>query len=177
MHPEQRSLAALNVVGGMLVLGSYLLAFGGSPALRSGLWGGVPDALRPLYTANMLLAAAGYFPFTFLLVFRTRPEGGLPFGIPYRALHLLYGLVLLPSALCLPLAARLLEGPTVLLWAAVRIDLALGGLGATGLLLIVWALARERGDALGWAAFAGVVPFWLQTTVLDAIVWPAFYPR
>lgn len=177
MHPQQRSLAVLNVVGGLLVLGSYLLAFGGSPALRSGLWGGVPESLRPLYTVNMFLAAAGYFPFTWLLVFRTRPESGLPGGLPYKALHLLYGLILLPSALWLPLTARLIEAPTALLWAAVRLDLFLVSLGATGLLLLLFMLARERRDALGWAALAGIVPFWFQTAVLDALVWPAYYPQ
>jgi hypothetical protein len=177
MHSEQRSLAALNVVGGLLVLGSYLLAFGGTPALRSGLWGGVPEAIRPLYTVNMLLAAAGYFPFTWLLVFRTRPEDGLPGGLPYRALHLLYALILLPSALWLPLTARLITAPTALLWAAVRLDLFLVSLGSTGLLLVLFMIARQRRDVLGCAAFAGIVPFWFQTAVLDALVWPAFYPH
>jgi len=177
MHPEQRSLAALNAVGGALVLASYWLAFGGTPELRAGLWGGVPEALRPLYTTNMLLAAAGYFPFTWLLVFRTRPEDGLPGGRPYRLLHLLYGLILLPSALWLPLTARMLAAPSAGLWAAIRIDLALVGLGATGLLVVLAALALRRRDALGWAALAGILPFWLQTAVLDAIVWPAYFPR
>ena len=176
MHPEQKRLAALHAAGGLLVLGSYFLAFSGSPELRAGLWGGVPESLRPVYTVNMLLAAAGYFPFTLLLVFATRPEDGLPGGRSYRLLHGLYALILLPSALWLPLTARMLAAPSAGLWAAIRIDLALVGLGATGLLFLLWAIARQRRDALGWAAFAGILPFWLQTAVLDAIVWPAFAP-
>ena len=32
-----------------------------SPAIRVGLWGGVPEALQPLYTITMLRAAAGHF--------------------------------------------------------------------------------------------------------------------
>jgi hypothetical protein len=177
MHSQQKSLALLNVVGGVLVLASYWLAFGGTPELRAGLWGGVPEGLRPLYTVNMLLAAAGYFPFTWLLVFRTRPEEGLPGGRPYRLLHGLYALVLLPSALWLPLTARMLTTPSGSLWAAIRVDLALVGIGASGLLVVLLALARRRRDALGWVAFAGSVPFWLQTAVLDALVWPAYFPR
>jgi hypothetical protein len=177
VHPEQKRLAALNVAGGLLVLGSYWLAFAGSPELRAGLWGGVPEPLRPLYTVNMLLAAAGYFPFTALLVFATRPETPLPGGPRYRLLYVLYGLVLLPSALWLPLTARMLTEPTARLWAAIRIDLALVGLGSTGLLVLLLAIARRRRDGFGWAAFAGIVPFWIQTAVLDAIVWPAYFPR
>jgi hypothetical protein len=92
-------------------------------------------------------------------------------------LYVLYGLVLLPSALWLPLTARMLTEPTALLWAAIRIDLALVGLGSTGLLVLLLAIARRRRDGFGWAAFAGIVPFWIQTAVLDAIVWPAYFPR
>lgn len=177
MHPAQRSLALLIVVGGCSVLASYGLALGGTPELRAGLWGGVPEALRPLYTVNMLLAAAGWFPFTWLLLFRTRPEHGLPWGLSHRALHVLYALILFPSALWLPLTARMLGAPDATTWAAIRIVLALVALGATGLLVLLWALAPRRADALGWAAFAGAVPFWLQTAVLDAVLWPAFFPR
>jgi hypothetical protein len=176
VHREQKRLAALNVVGGSLVLGSYWLAFAGSPELKTGLWGGVPEALRPLYTVNMLLAAGGYFPFTALLLFATSPAAALPGGHRYRLLHLLYGLVLFPSALWLPLTARMLAEPSALLWAAIRVDLALVGLGSTGLLVLLFGIARRRRDAFGWVAFAGVLPFWLQTAVLDALVWPAYFP-
>lgn len=176
MHAEQKRLAGLNVLGGSLVLGSYVFAFAGSPELRAGLWGGVPDALQPLYTVNMLLAAAGYFPFTALLVLAVRPAAGLPGGFSYRWLLLLYALILIPSALWLPLTAQMIASPSAALWAAIRIDLALVGLGATGLLVWLFAIARRRRDAFGWFAFAGILPFWLQTAVLDALVWPAFYP-
>ncbi len=178
MHPQQRSLALVNVLGGAAVLGSYLIAFGLSPELRSGLWGGVPEGLRPLYTVCMLLAAAGYFPFTGQLVFATSPTSPLPVAdLPYRTLHGLYALVLLPSALWLPLTARLLEAPSDALWLLVRWVLVLVGLGSTGLLVVLVAMARQRGGLLAWCSVLGVLPFWVQTALLDAVVWPAYFPR
>jgi hypothetical protein len=176
VHPQQRSLLRLNVVGGTAVLASYALAFALSPALRAGLWGGVPDALRPLYTACMLLAAVGYFPFTALLVFATPPDRPLVGGHPYRLLHLLYALILLPSAAWLPLTAAMLHAPDPLLWLAIRADLLGVALGSTGLLLVLGDQLRRRSDVLAWLALVGSVPFWVQTAILDALVWPAFFP-
>ncbi|MDJ0866062.1 MAG: hypothetical protein QNK03_08140 [Myxococcota bacterium] len=166
----------LNVAGGTAVLGSYLLVFSLEPQMRSGLWGGVPEAAVPLYTTNMLLAAAGYFPFSVLLILRTRPDAFEQLlGRPYRLLHLLYGLVLIPSALWLPLTAWMLQSPSPWLWGGIRAVLLLVGLGSTGLLAVAIAMARRAGGTLAWLAVGGAFFFWTQTAVLDALVWPAFW--
>ena len=57
--------------GGTAVLGSYVLALVGEPSLQSGLWGGLPESLKGMYTVNMFLAAAAFFPATLLLGFKT----------------------------------------------------------------------------------------------------------
>lgn len=162
----------LNAVGGIAVLGSYVWGLESRPEPGAALWGEVPESLRPLYSVNMLLAAAGYFAFTpwFLLRSdrRTRFLGGLGFG----AVNTLYALVLFPSALWLPLTFAWLDAPGAALWWAIRLDLLAVGAGALGLLAAVWT-AEPRGDAR-WraAAIAGLLPFCLQTAVLDALVWP-----
>jgi hypothetical protein len=176
MHPRRRSLLALNAVGGACVLASYAhgLAASGSPG--EALWGGVPAALRPLYTANMFLAATGYFLFTPYIAFRLSPESTRIAGVGGFALfHLFYALVLVPSALWLPLTAHLLAQPSAWAWWAVRVDLGLVALGSLGLLAAV--LALPRGAPAGRAlAVLGLIPFCFQTAVLDALVWPAFFP-
>lgn len=169
-------LAALNVVGGLAVLGSYAWGLA-QPEVAGGLWGGVPGSLRGLYTVNMLLAAAGYFPFTTLLLFGTSParfEEDTGFAYAPATLGA-YALVLVPSALWLPLTAAMLDAPSTLLWLAIRLDLALVGLGALTLLFFLVRIARQRGGAWSWAAVVGCLPFVLQTAVLDAVVWPVFW--
>lgn len=174
LAPNARSLAALNVVGGTLVLGSYV--WGLSAVSGDALWGGVPEALRPLYTLNMFLAAAGYFLFTPYILLRVVPAASREPGKRgpgfFRAC---YALVLIPSALWLPLTALHLEQVASWSWALVRLDLALVALGSLGLLMGLLGLGSEapRGRAL---AIAGLAPFLLQTVVLDAIVWPALHP-
>jgi hypothetical protein len=172
------ALALLNVVGGIAVLGSYAYAFTVSDAIRGGLWGGVPESLRPVYTANMLLAAAGYFPFTALFVLRTTPaEFRKITGFGYGALFALYALVLVPSAAWLPMTASMLASPDPQLWIGIRLVLAAVAVGATGLLAAAVQYARVRGCKTSWAAAIGAVPFFTQTAVLDAVVWPAYYPH
>jgi hypothetical protein len=171
-------LLLLNVLGGIAVLGSYGAAFTGSPDFKDGLWGGVPESLRSLYTVNMLLAAAGYFPFTWLFVRATTPaEFRATTGLPYALLFALYALVLIPSALWLPMTGRMIAAPDAGLWFAIRLVLAAVGIGATGLLLLAFGYALKRRDATSWAAAIGTLPFFLQTAILDALVWPAYYPH
>jgi hypothetical protein len=178
LRPQQKALAALNVVGGMAVLASYILAFAYRPEVRAGLWGGVPVTLQPLYTACMLLAAAGYFPFTYLLVLRLRPdEIHAAARVPFGAVIAAYALILFPSAAWLPLTAALLQAPSGALWWSTRAVLALVAVGSSTLLGTLAAIVLRRGGTLAWIAVAGCVPFWIQTAILDALVWPAYFPR
>jgi hypothetical protein len=175
-HPEVRRLVWLNALGGSAVLASYAWGFLGRPEQMGALWGGIPEAARSLYTANMLLAAAGYFLFTPFIAFRLPPEQTvLAAGFGYGAFHALYGLVLLPSALWLPLSFLALEHPGGWLFWLVRLVLAATAVGSLGLLAALSGLRSPR-PARGRAlALAGLVPFCLQTAVLDAVIWPAYF--
>lgn len=172
----RKPLILLNVVGGLAVLGSYALAFAYSPAVREGLWGGVPASLQPLYTTNMLLAAAGYFPFTWLFAFGAPAYPAAQEAGHDRTMLAVYALVLVPSALWLPLTAWLIEAPSAWLFVVVRLVLFAVGAGALAILVRTAQHGLGRGTAAGWLPFAGALPFFLQTGVLDALVWPAFYP-
>jgi hypothetical protein len=176
MHRQTLSLIALNVIGGIAVLVSYAMGLGSESSNGAALWGDVPESIRPLYTVNMFLAAAGYFLFTPYIVFRLQPGQTCIAGrFGYGLFHLLYALVLLPSAIWLQLTERMIAQPSAWMWAVVRLDLALIGLGSLGLLVSLLTLtsAAPRGRAL---AIVGLLPFFLQTALLDALVWPAFFP-
>jgi hypothetical protein len=176
MHRQVRSLIALNVVGGIAVLVSYAIGLGSASSAGDALWGEVPESLRSFYTNNMFAAAAGYFLFTPYILFRLRPEQTRIAGrFGYGLFFALYALVLFPSAIWLQLTERMIAQPSAWMWAVVRLDLACVGLGSVGLLLALSSLdsTAPRGRAL---AIVGLLPFVLQTAVLDALVWPAFFP-
>jgi hypothetical protein len=177
MKPSRRSLLWLNVLGGSAVLGSYVHGLASNPLTRGALWGDVPEALRPLYTLNMLLAAAGYFAFSFFVYSRLDPARTRVAGhFGYGAFHLLYALILIPSALWLPLTFEMLAAPSLGLWVAIRVVLGLVGIGSLGLLVAIASASPHAAPGARRAALVGAGFFALQTAVLDALVWPAYFP-
>jgi hypothetical protein len=174
MHPQRRRFALINVVGGLAVLGSYAWCLGAYPELRSDFWGGVPESLRSLYTVNMLLAATGYFLFTSFVFLRLDPREARvgPFG--FGLFTALYAVVLLGSAAWMPLTRVLLESPSPGLWWLVRLDLLAVGAASLGVLFaLLWVKPRRA----PWTALLGAFFFCLQTALLDALIWPAYFPH
>jgi hypothetical protein len=142
------------------VLGSYAFCFVRWPDAVAAMWGGVPEAVRPLYTAWMFVAAAGYLAFTARFWLREAPPPGV---------NALYAAVLAGSALWMPATKWHLDG--ALPFAFVWLDLLVVAFGSLGLLRAAAALPERR------LALAGAAAFCVQTVLLDAIVWPLLFPR
>ena len=68
MHPLRLLLLAIDIIGGAAVLGSYAVGIRSHDNPGAALWGGVPEAIRPVYTASMLSATVGYLVFTSYLL-------------------------------------------------------------------------------------------------------------
>lgn len=151
---------------------SYVHGLVTHPGAREGLWGGIPEALKPLYSVSMILAAAGFFLFTGFILFRVDPEER---NARFTVFPLLYALILIPSALWLPLTFAVMEHPSTLLWCAVRVDLLFVGLGSIGLFPALFAFRPRKRDLFFTLALLGLTFFCLQTLVLDALVWPYFF--
>jgi hypothetical protein len=169
-------MARINLFGGLAVLGSYAFCLIAYSAEAGDFWGGVPDGLRSLYTVNMGLAAAGYLAFTYFLMYRLDPAMGAGGRFGFGMFNALYALILLPSALWMPLTFAMLESPSDWLWWLIRLTLVAVGVGALGLLAGLVAV-RPRSPSLAHKlAVAGSLAFCLQTAILDALVWPAYFP-
>ena len=172
----RRWLIAVILIGGLAVLGSYLWGVLARPDAGQTLWGGVPRSIRPFYTVNMLLAAAGYFPFTFYILFRldpgtTRVAGRFGYGL----FSWLYAAILLPSALWLPLVYVAIEQSSqAWLW-VVRAALILVGAASLGILTALLKTRPQRAGIAYRLAVVGSVFFCIQTAVLDAAVWGVFF--
>jgi hypothetical protein len=177
MAPDKRGLVLVNVLGGAAVLGSYAYYLVANPTTRSKLWGNVPGELQPFYTASMLIATAGYFAFTYFVLFRVDSRAArIAQSYGYRFFLWIYAAILAPSALWMPLAFRMFADPGWELWIAIRV--VLGLVGASSLALI-WAIASVRPAGPGWAralALLGALAFAVQTALLDALVWPYYFP-
>jgi hypothetical protein len=176
MNRSQLILIAINVAGGIAVLGSYAHGFLTHPVTRGQLWGAVPAGLKPVYTLSMLLATAGYFLFTAYVLTRVPVSDVAIFGrFGYGAFYAIYLAILVPSALWMPLTFAMLETPTAGLWVAIRFVLFAVGLASVLLLLALLGSGMDRSGPLFWLAAAGALAFCFQTAFLDAIVWPHFF--
>jgi hypothetical protein len=177
VHPQKRTLAWIVLLGGAAVLASYAYVLGMDPVTQIGLWGGVPPALLPAYIASMILATAGYFAFTYFLLFRVAPDRARIAGrFGYRLFFGLYLLILGPSAVWLPLTSAMVQQPSSSLWLSIRLVLVVVGLGSVALLLALMYLRPRQPTGAYWLAVAGGVAFCIQTAVLDLFVWTALYP-
>lgn len=178
MDRRRRKLIVLQLVGGPAVLASYVLGALAWPEATAQMWGGVPEALRPLYTAWMFVAALGYLLVTGLFVFRVEPEDArLLGGRGYGLLLPIYALILLPSALWLPLTRWQLGDPSLLRFALVWLDLLAVALGALALIAAVFSLRPRPPARLRTPALLGAVGFAIQTVILDGLLWPLWFPH
>ena len=171
-------LIAVNVIGGVAVLGSYAHGLLTHPDTSGAVWGGVPANLKPWYIVSMLTAAAGYFLFTYYVGFALAPARvriGARFG--FGAFVSLYALMLAASTCWMPLTFAMIAAPSAALWVAIRTVLFLVAIGSLGILLAVASATPRAGDWSYGLAILGATAFCIQTVVLDAIVWPAFFPR
>ncbi len=177
MHRLKRTLAGIVLLGGAAVLVSYAYSLSLAPAAQASLWGGVRARLLPVYVPSMALAMAGYFAFTYFLLFPANPDRlrvANRFG--YGLFHGLYLMILLPSALWLPLTSAMVQQPSGTLWFLIRLVLALVGVASIGLLLALLGLQPRQPARVYWLAVAGSVAFSFQTAVLDLFVWTALFP-
>lgn len=176
MHAKKWMMLLINLLGGAAVLGSYVWGFRTYPGAGDALWGGVSENIRPYITANMLLAATGYFAFIYFTLFRLDATHGRVFGrFGFGLFNLLYVAILLPSALWMPVSILAIEqGSQLFAWLA-RLVLAVVGLASLGLL---FALLKVRPAQPRWAqrlAVIGSIPFCIQTVLFDAILWGALF--
>ena len=89
-------------------------------------------------------------------------------------MFLAYAALLMASALWLPLTALYGTSPAWPLWFLIRLVLLIVG-GAASLLAIMLARLARSGPATTWFSVAAFFFFWLQTMILDALVWPYYY--
>ena len=176
MASQQIILLVINIIGGIAVIGSYILGLSGQSGGANVLWGGVPASIRPVYGVSMIISALGYFAFIYFILFRLVPSdvsiaGSIGFGLFYA----IFLVILISSALWMPLTNAYVGNPSTGLWIGVRIVLALVGLGSIALVWALLSLQTKSPPVFYWLAVAGSAYFAFHTAILDAIVWAALF--
>jgi len=178
MASQHIILLVINVIGGAAVIGSYIYGIKAQPGGADALWGGVPINIRPVYGVSMILSALGYFAFMYYIFFRLTPsEVSIAGTFDFSLFYVIFLVILIPSALWMPLTNVYVGNPTTINWVTVRAVLAMVGLASIAL---VWALVSLEDKVPGvsyWLAVVGSGYFAFHTAVLDAIVWAALFKQ
>jgi hypothetical protein len=177
MHKQKLWLIIINVLGGVSVIGSYVLGILTHDDAGTVLWGNVPPSMQSLSTAWMPVAVLGFFAFTgYLLFVLAVDEARVGKRLDYRVFHWIYLGILAPSALWMPLTFAMIEQPSSGLWWAISLVLIFVGLASLALIAALLALKGPRKGWTYWLAVIGAIGFSVQTVVMDAILWVIYFP-
>ena len=176
MATQQIILLIINVIGGAAVIGSYVYGLNAQAGGANVLWGGVPASIRPVYTISMILSALGYLAFLYYIFFRLNPAQTSIAGVPgFTIFYVIFLLILIPSALWMPLTNVYVGNPSTGIWIWVRTVLALVGLASIALVLALITLQGKVPGASYWLAVIGSGYFAFHTAILDAVIWAALF--
>jgi len=124
----------------------------------------------------MILAALGYFAFSYFIFFRVLPgEVSIAGRFGFSLFYVIFLLILIASALWMPLTNLYVANPSTGMWIGVRTVLALVGLGSIALLWALLSLQTKLPSIPYWLAVAGSAYFAFHTAILDAIIWAALF--
>jgi len=176
MRIEHIILLIINVIGGAVVIGSYIFGLRGQSGGANVLWGGVPENIRPIYTVSMIISALSYFAFLYYIFFRLEPSQVSVAGVSgFTMLYIIFLGILIASAFWMPLTNMYVSNPGIGLWVWIRVVLVIVGLASIALLVALITMQGRVSGVSYWLAVIGSGYFAFHTMVLDAIVWAALF--
>jgi len=169
-------LLLINLIFGSLVLLSYFNGINKNPELSLKLWGGVPKSLHPFIVSCMFAGAIGYFFFTSHLLFNIDANNFKFFDkLSYWYLHVIYLMILIPSALWIDLTFSYMNDPSFLNWIYVVSCLYCVAIFSILLMILVVNTAVDNNSWLYLPAVIGSLIFTFHTVFLDGILWTVFF--
>jgi hypothetical protein len=176
MVVQQVILLIINIIGGIAVIGSYIFGLNAQSGGANVLWGGVPTGIRPVYGVSMIISAIGYFAFLYFIFFKLTPDEVMianRFG--FWVFYIIFLLILIPSALWMPMTNMYVGNPGTGLWITVRTILIIVGLASVALVWALLTLQTKTPAVPYWLAVGGSAYFAFHTLILDGIIWAALF--
>ncbi len=177
MNTNQKIFLIINIIGGILVLGSYYLGLRGGKGVDA-LWGGTPANIKGIYTASMLVCAVSYFIF-FSYIFSNLGSGTFS-NIKIlgdKIFLILFALILIASAFWMPLTNIMISNPSPVVWIGIRVVLVIVGLASCAVFLSLLTISPRPGGIWYFASLLGMFWFTFHTLILDALLWPYFWSK
>jgi hypothetical protein len=171
------SLIILNIIFGSLVLFSYYNGVTKNPELSLKLWGGVPKVLHSFIISFMFVGAIGYFLFTTHLLLNIDIDYKFFGKFNYCFLHLIYLMILIPSALWIDLTFLYMKSNTSINWFYVVSCLSSVAFFSVVLFLFIVDTYIDKSHWLYFYAVIGSLAFVFHTVFLDGLIWTFFFNK
>ncbi len=169
-------LTSLILIGGVLVIGSYVYGLLTHTGDINALWGGASEEFKIVNIPFMILAAIGFLGFTYFILNKIDVgEVKIANRFGFNLFYVIYTLILFPSAFWMPLTLAMISNPNDGIWIAIRLILAVVGVASLALLLVLISLRSKYTGITYWIAIIGAIAFSIQTFIFDTFLWPSFY--
>lgn len=164
----------VNIIGGVLVLGSYFICFIQFPQERTNLWGGLSKKTQQKIVPFMLLAAGGYLVTSWWFWQIVEPDFvNFPGKFTYLSSITLFAIFLALSSVWMPVAVLAIKTRSTVLQTTT--NSVLTGVSISSLLilfLVCTATVETNGISLGQViSIVGWSFLCFQTVFLDGILW------
>jgi len=177
MDEQKIWFLVINALGGFAVIASYVAGLVSHPNTEQLLWGRITPSLKSVYLVSMPLAAAGYLSFLYFILFQLDAGTVNIWGFDgFLVLDIIFMVILFFSAFWMPLTYKLIETQWPGWWIYIRIVLFCVGLASLALLCALLWINLQQPAWSYWLAVTGAAVFFIQTGIMDAFVWPAFFP-
>jgi len=163
---DRNKLIFIIVILGPCVLLSYYIAAQFNTKGIDALWGNIPEHIKVYYPIGMLVATIGFFPFTYLTVFKSSNP---------RQYILPYLLVLIPSILWMPMTVSYINDSNEFIWLCIRIVLLLVAIGAILIYMRMKVEFKADKSTVYLFALIGILGFIGHTLLLDGLLWPYYF--
>jgi hypothetical protein len=175
MPASKKALLAINIVGGVVLFLTLFLTLQSHQGQEDLLWGGSPrQHLRGILTTSSAVAGVSYLVCLFyILVCMTPAETRLPRGLSYGHFAIPFVLIILSATVRVPLTYAYATAPSTPLWAAIRVELLAGGLGALMLLAMLAALKYSSPRQFSWPSTSAAAYLTFHMLALNGFLWPA----
>ena len=167
----------VNIIGGLLVLGGYVLGITFYPEYNEALWGGVKGTLRNIFTISMLPAAVGYLTFCYVTMFKNGAEAiNRNSVLGQNPVSVLSAIFLASAAVWMPTLIAYIHTSESYWWVLSVTSLWVTALSLLTLTIITATTSLSKiSQASKNAAVIGIAYITFHCLVIDAIVWVSMY--
>ena len=160
----------VNLVGGITVLGSYVVGLYLYPDFRNALWGGVTGSWKILFTVSMFFATAGYLIFCYSMTISDAADKSSFLG--RHTFSIFAAFFLISASVWMPTTLKHLASNDNLWWILSVISL---WITAASLCFLAVIFGLSRSEGMGTLQFSltlmGIIWITIHCFVFDTIIW------